>query len=81
MGSKSHISTTEIISEKGPSYFLFLWTIRGVLEKHGGSMQIDRNTNTIVLRIPQAKKAACCEELERMKDLVKLAIRFLPSHN
>ncbi len=81
MESKSHISTREIISEKGPSYFLFLWTIRGILDKHGGSMKIDRNTNSIVLRIPKAKKAACCEELERMKDLVKLAIRLLPSHN
>ncbi len=81
MGSESHLSTPEIISQKGPSHFLLLYVIGRVLEKYGGSVKIDRNTNTVALSIPQKTKTACCEELEGVIDVIKPFIRLLPSHD
>ncbi len=81
MGSRSHVSTRQIISEEGLPYFLLLWTLRGVLEKYGGSMKKDQNSNTVILSIPPGEKAACCEELEVMINLIKPFVRLLPSHN
>jgi hypothetical protein len=41
-----------IFDEKGSSYFLLLCAVRGIVEKHGGSMKIDEKENTFVLGIP-----------------------------
>jgi hypothetical protein len=40
----------------------FLCVVRDVLEKYGGSMNLDDKRN-IVLGIPQSKKAECFAEL------------------
>ena len=47
------------------SKLAFLCVVRDVLEKYGGSMNLDEKHN-IVLSIPQSKKAACFAELDGM---------------
>lgn len=44
------------------SKLAFLCVVRDVLEKYGGSMNLDEKHN-IVLGIPQSKKAECFAEL------------------
>ncbi len=50
--------------EKGSSHFLLLSLVRIVVEKHGGSMEIDQETNSFTVTISETQKAACFEELE-----------------
>ncbi len=66
MNQKCHRRSSEILTEQGSSYFLLLCIVRGVVEKHGGSLKIDRKTNTVVLGIPQSKKVDCFKELEEI---------------
>jgi hypothetical protein len=56
----------QIFDGKGSSYFLILSAVRGIVEKHGGSMKIDEKENTFVLGIPQNRKAECLIELEQV---------------
>lgn len=56
----------QILDEKGSSYYLLLCTVRGIVEKHGGSMKLDANTNTFVLGIPHSRKMQCVEELQHV---------------
>ena len=55
-----------IFDEKGSSYFLLLCAVRGIVEKHGGSMKIDEKENTFILGIPRNKKVNCFRELEQI---------------
>jgi hypothetical protein len=66
MSSNDSPSSPEIFGERESSQFLLLCIVRGVVEKHGGSMKIDRKTSSAVLSIPKSKKAACFEELEEI---------------
>ncbi len=50
--------------EKGNSYFLLLYLIRSVVEKHGGHMEIDENAGTYTVTISEGRKAACLRELK-----------------
>jgi hypothetical protein len=53
-----------VINQQGSSYFLLLCTVRGIVEKHGGSMKLDDKTNSFVLGIPGNRKTRCFKELE-----------------
>jgi hypothetical protein len=66
MSKQIYRRSSEILSQKGSSYLLLLCIVRGVVKKHGGSMKIDEKTNTVVLGIPQSKKANCFKELEEV---------------
>jgi hypothetical protein len=81
MNRRSGVSSKNESQGKGASYFSLLGIIRSVLEKHGGTMKVDEDTNTIVLSIPPDKKEACYRALEGMLDEVKLFVRLLPFQN
>ncbi|KPK30253.1 MAG: hypothetical protein AMK69_03940 [Nitrospira bacterium SG8_3] len=51
-------------SEKSKLRALSLYLIRSIVEKHGGTIQIDLATNTIDIDVPEKEKAACAQELE-----------------
>ncbi len=43
---------------------LSLYLIRSIVEKHGGSMDIDLATDTINIDVPEKEQAACAQEIE-----------------
>ena len=67
-----------IFDEKGSSYFLLLCTVRGIVEKHGGSMKFDDTTNTFVLGLPDSSKTQCFQELEDVIGPVESFDDFFP---
>jgi hypothetical protein len=81
MDGESGVSVKNDIQGKGASYYSLLGIIRSVLEKHGGTMKVDEDTNTIVLSIPRDKKKACYQALEGMLDEIKLFVRLVPFQN
>ncbi len=65
MSPQNSPSPSEASRERG-AHLLLMRLVRDVVEKHGGSMEIDPKSNTAVLGIPDSKKAACFEELEEI---------------
>lgn len=55
--------TTEMLSERARVHALFTCILRPVVEKHGGTIEIDRATHHPIISIPQTTKTACFEEL------------------
>ena len=56
--------------EKARFHFLNLCFVRFVVEKHGGTMEIDRATQTAYIRAPQSKRAVCAHVVwEQMKTI------------
>jgi hypothetical protein len=53
-----------VFTEKVGSHMLLLHMVRCVVEKHGGSIKLDEKSNSLVLSIPESKKADCFKELE-----------------
>jgi len=51
-------------SEKTRFRTLSLYLIRSIVEKHGGTINIDLATNTINVDVPEQEKAACAQEIE-----------------
>ena len=43
---------------------IMLRTVRSVVEKHGGVLEIDEVDNSLFLNIPKRNKEACFKELE-----------------
>ncbi len=43
---------------------LSLYVIRSIVEKHGGSMDVDLATDTINIDVPAKEQAACAQEIE-----------------
>ncbi|MDY6837591.1 MAG: hypothetical protein SWH78_06430 [Thermodesulfobacteriota bacterium] len=41
-----------------------LWIIRSVVQRHGGTVDIDLATDTINIDVPVAEQAACALEIE-----------------
>ena len=54
------------LTERGNSYFLLLCIVRGVVEKHGGSLGLDGRTNRITLGIPEDSETECLQELKEI---------------
>ena len=59
MTRTSGVSSKKDTQGKGASYYSLLGIIRSVLEKNGGTMKLDEDTNTILLSIPPDKKEPC----------------------
>ena len=55
--------TTEMLSERARVHALFACVLRPVVEKHGGTIEIDPGTHQPIISIPQTTKVACFEEL------------------
>jgi len=51
-------------SEKTRFRTLSLYLIRSIVEKHGGTVNIDLATDTIDIDVPEKEKHACAQEIE-----------------
>jgi sensor histidine kinase regulating citrate/malate metabolism len=51
-------------SEKTRMRTLSLYLIRSIVEKHGGTINIDLATDTINIDVPEQEKVACAQEIE-----------------
>jgi hypothetical protein len=51
-------------SEKTKLRALSLYLIRSIVERHGGTIEVDLGTDTINIDVPEKKKAACAQEIE-----------------
>ena len=51
-------------SEKTRFRTLSLYLIRSIVEKHGGTVNIDLATDTINIDVPEQEKDACAHEIE-----------------
>ncbi len=43
---------------------LSLYLIRSIVEKHGGSVEVDLATDTISIDVPEKEQMACAKEIE-----------------
>jgi hypothetical protein len=41
-----------------------LYVIRSIVEKHGGTIQINVETNTLDIDVPEERRHACAQEIE-----------------
>lgn len=51
-------------SEKSRLRALSLYVIRSIVERHGGSIEIDLATDTINVDVPDEEKVACAQEIK-----------------
>ena len=51
-------------SEKARSRALSLYRIRSIVERRGGTVEIDMATQTININVPEDEKVACAQEIE-----------------
>jgi hypothetical protein len=51
-------------SEQARLRALSLYVIRSIVEKHGGTVDIDLATDTINIDVPKAEEVACAKEIE-----------------
>ena len=51
-------------SQKSKLRALSLYLIRSIVEKHGGTINIDLATDTINIDVPEQEKDACAQEIE-----------------
>jgi hypothetical protein len=51
-------------SEKAKDRSLSLFLIQSIVEKHGGTVEVNLATNTISIDVPKRKQAACAQEIE-----------------
>ena len=51
-------------SEQARLRALSLYVIRSIVEKHGGTVEVDLATDTINIDVPQAEEVACAREIE-----------------
>jgi hypothetical protein len=51
-------------SEQARLRALSLYVIRSIVEKHGGTVDIDLATDTLNIDVPKAEELACAREIE-----------------
>lgn len=51
-------------SEKAKLRAISLYIIRSIVERHGGTIEIDLATNTIHIDVPKEEEVACAQEIE-----------------
>jgi len=52
-------------SKKAKLRALSLYLIRSIVERHGGTIEVDLGTDTINIDVPEQEKAACAQEIEK----------------
>ena len=55
-------------SQKSKLRALSLYLIRSIVEKHGGTVEVDLATDTINIDVPKKEQAACAQEIEEQVD-------------
>lgn len=51
-------------SEQAKQRSMSLYLIRSIVEKHGGSVQVDLATDTLYIDVPKEEAFACAQEIE-----------------
>lgn len=51
-------------SEQARLRALSLYVIRSIVEKHGGTIDVDLATDTINIDVPKSEELACAQEIE-----------------
>ena len=51
-------------SEQSRLRALSLYIIRSIVEKHGGTMEVDLATDTINIEVPKEEQVPCAQEIE-----------------
>ena len=51
-------------SQEAKDRSLALSLIQSIVEKHGGTVEVDLATNTIDIDVPKEEQAACAQEIE-----------------
>lgn len=57
-------------SQESKRHALSLSLIGSIVHKHGGTVQIDPETHSINIDVPDEEKLACAEELGRKVDVI-----------
>ena len=52
-------------SEQAKLRALSLYLIRSIVERHGGTIEIDLATDTININVPEKEEASCAQEIEK----------------
>jgi hypothetical protein len=56
-------------SQESKRHALSLSIIGSIVHKHGGTVQIDSDTHSINIAVPEEERLACAEELSRRVDM------------
>ena len=51
-------------SEKSYLRAISLYLIRSIVERHGGTIDVDIKTDTICINVSEKEKTACAQEIE-----------------
>ena len=51
-------------NERAKQRALSLYHIRSIVEKHGGTVEIDMATDTLNISVPEKERIACAHEIE-----------------
>jgi sensor histidine kinase regulating citrate/malate metabolism len=51
-------------AEKAQLRATSLYLIRKIVERHGGTLEMDLATNTIDIKVPEKERVACAREIE-----------------
>ena len=65
-------------SEKSKLRALSLYIIRSIVERHGGSIEIDLATDTINIDLPKEEKVACAQEIEEQVGTISILVAYCP---
>ncbi|MDY6837413.1 MAG: hypothetical protein SWH78_05505 [Thermodesulfobacteriota bacterium] len=52
-------------SEEAKLRSFSLWIIQSIVERHGGTVDIDLATDTLSIDVPEEKQVACAMEIEK----------------
>ena len=51
-------------NERAKQRAVSLYQIQSIVEKHGGTLEIDTATDTLNITVPEKERIACAQELE-----------------
>jgi hypothetical protein len=66
--TEDQLNSWNILSCENSLHAVVLCIVRGIVEKHGGSLTIDPEKNEAYVGIPHSRKAACFQELNLVLD-------------
>ena len=52
-------------NEQAKQRAVSLYHISSIVEKHGGTLEIDTATDTLNITVPEKKRVACAQEIEK----------------
>ena len=58
-------------SEKAQLRATSLYLIRIIVKRHGGTIEIDLASNTIIIDVPEEEQAVCAQEIEQQVSVMR----------